>query len=96
MMGMSRKPHGPKLTWDKVRQIRELRASDVSLAQLQARFGISRQWLWDTPNREACQARRDRTYRYGLDLVAVEGVQGGAAARLRSTSVNFRLVPGTI
>jgi hypothetical protein len=44
-MGMPRKAHWPKLTWEKVRQIRELRASGASLSQLEARFGISRQWV---------------------------------------------------
>jgi hypothetical protein len=44
-MGMPRKPRCSKVTWEKVRQIRELRASGASLSQLEARFGISRQWV---------------------------------------------------
>jgi hypothetical protein len=44
-MGMPRKLHCPKLTWEQVRQIRELPASGASLSQLEVRFGISRQWV---------------------------------------------------
>jgi hypothetical protein len=40
-MGTPREPYGRKLTWEKVRQIRELRASGLSLSQLETRFGIS-------------------------------------------------------
>ena len=35
----------PKLTWEKVREIRRLRTSGLSLSQLQAQFGVSRQWV---------------------------------------------------
>jgi hypothetical protein len=44
-MGMPRKPHCPKLTWAKVRELRRLRASGLTLSKLEARFGISRQWV---------------------------------------------------
>jgi DNA invertase Pin-like site-specific DNA recombinase len=44
-MVMPRNPRGPKLTREKVRQIRRLRASGLSLSQLAERFGVSRQWV---------------------------------------------------
>jgi hypothetical protein len=44
-MGMPRNHHCPKLTWAKVREIRRLRAAGLTLSQLQARFGVSRQWV---------------------------------------------------
>ena len=44
-MAMPHNPHCPKLTWRKVRELRRLRASGLSLLQLEQRFGISRQWV---------------------------------------------------
>ena len=62
-MGMPRKPRCPKLTWEKVRQIREERASGASLSQLEVRFGISRQWVCMILMGGAWKERRDRTHR---------------------------------
>ena len=39
-MEMPCKPRCSKLTWEKVRQIRELRASGAPLSELEARFGV--------------------------------------------------------
>jgi len=44
-MAKHRNHHCPKLTWEKVREIRRLRAAGLTLSQLQARFGVSRQWV---------------------------------------------------
>jgi hypothetical protein len=44
-MGAPRNPHCPKLTLQKAREIRRLRAAGLSLSQLESRFGISRQWV---------------------------------------------------
>ena len=62
-MGMPGEPRCPKLTWDKVRQIRELRASGASLSQLEARFGISRRWVCKILKGEVWKERPDRTHR---------------------------------
>ncbi len=59
IMGMPRNPHRPKLTWEKVRQICELRASGASLSQLEARFGVSRQWVCMILKGRAWKERRD-------------------------------------
>ncbi len=45
IMGMHCNQHCPKLTWENVREIRRLRSSGLSLSQLQAQFGVSRQWV---------------------------------------------------
>jgi hypothetical protein len=95
-MGMPRKPNRPKLTWEKVRQIRELRAFGASLSQLEARFGISRQWVGDTLQSEACQAHRARTHRYELELVEIEGIEGWSAGARATFSVKITRVLGMI
>ena len=58
-MAKHRNHHCPKLTWEKVREIHRLRAAGLTLSYLQARFGVSRQWVckilkgdvWKEPER---------------------------------------------
>ena len=64
-MRMALKPHLSKLSWEKAREIRRLRTSGLTLSQLQARFGVSRQWAcmilkggpWKEAERRAAEAK---------------------------------------
>ena len=62
-MEMPRKPRRLKLTWEKVRRIREMRAAGASLSQLEVRFGICRQWVCMILKGGARKERRDQTHR---------------------------------
>ena len=72
IMGTPRKPDCPKFTWKKLRQIRRLRISGLSLSQLEARFGISRQWVCNRLKSELWEDGLTARWVGGQDYLTIE------------------------